>query len=66
MKLSMLHEYLVTHSAAYDFYGDPKGKKGKQISSTDDSSFLVGGSADRDRFLSKMGLTKNRKKKRDK
>lgn len=52
MKLTALFEYLDVPEQSFKFYGDPK-VKGKTKTNTD-SSFLVGGKKDRNRFLKKI------------
>lgn len=61
MKLKILYEYVAPYGPGVEFYGDPAWKNGK---GTKDTSFLVGGEEDRERFLGKMNQPKKKKKKK--
>lgn len=69
MKLNRLYESHALAQSSCDFYCDPKAKKAgaaKKIKGdSDDMSFLLGGTKDRNRFASKMNKpAKKRKKKK--
>ena len=64
MKLSFLYEYLDPYGPGVAFYGDPLWKN--KTKGSGNTSHLVGGSKDRDKFLRKMNKKKGRKRKKKK
>lgn len=64
MRLNVLHlfEYHKIHADAYSFYKDPKWSN----KTDDDTSLLVGGKKDRNKFLKNIGMSSKNKRKKKK